>query len=61
MKNKLAELIESYAAARAVGNKRLFEYATTELRQFLDSIEIAQAKTVNVATAEESHVWPHPQ
>lgn len=40
MKDKLAELIEAYAAARASGNKTLLEYAATQLNALLQSVDV---------------------
>lgn len=40
MKDKLAELIEAYAAARASGNKTLLEYAAAQLNALLQSVDI---------------------
>lgn len=42
MKDKLAELIEAYAAARASGNKTLLEYAATQLNVLLQSVDIVE-------------------
>lgn len=44
MKNKLAELIEAYAAARVSGNRLLLEYAASQLNAFVAGIEISETK-----------------
>jgi hypothetical protein len=43
MKNDLTDLIETYAAARISGNSRLQQYATAQLMEFLNGIEINPA------------------
>jgi hypothetical protein len=40
MKQKLASLIESYAAARASANITLQEFATAQLSEFLTQVDI---------------------
>lgn len=40
MKDKLAELIEAYAAARASGNKTLLEFAAGQLNVLLQSVDV---------------------
>lgn len=44
MKEKLAQLIEAYAAARGAGNPMLLEFAAGELSGFLNKVEITEAK-----------------
>ena len=44
MKNKLAELIEAYAAARVSGNRLLLEYAASQLNTFMVGVEITEPK-----------------
>jgi len=46
MKDKLADLIEAYAAARVSNNRMLLEYATGELNKFVASIEVAVPKEI---------------
>lgn len=40
MKEQLAQLIETYAAARTSGNAALQQYATQMLSNFLQQVEI---------------------
>jgi hypothetical protein len=49
MKEQLAALIESYAAARASGNGLLQQFATSQLSQFLQQVELIKPE----ASAEE--------
>lgn len=44
MKDKLAELIEAYAAARASGNRMLLEFAVSQLNALLAGVEIVPAE-----------------
>lgn len=44
MKDKLAELIEAYAAARVSNNRMLLEYAVAQLNQFLSKVEVSEIK-----------------
>jgi myo-inositol catabolism protein IolC len=40
MKQQLAELIESYAAARVSGNRMLLEYAAGKLNEFMQDVNV---------------------
>ena len=46
MKQQLAELIESYAAARVSGNRMLMEYATGKLNELMAAIEVSASKEI---------------
>lgn len=46
MKEQLAQLIETYAAARTSGNAALQQYATQMLSNFLQQVEITPARRV---------------
>ena len=50
MKQQLAELIESYAAARASGNRMLLEYAAGKLNDIMAAIEVSVPKEILDAT-----------
>jgi hypothetical protein len=51
MKEKLAELIEAYAAAKVSGNKTLLEFAAAQLSAFIQKVELTEPKT---ETADEA-------
>jgi hypothetical protein len=44
MKQQLADLIESYAAARVSGNRMLMEYAAGKLNDLMAAVDIVEAK-----------------
>jgi hypothetical protein len=44
MKQQLADLIESYAAARASGNRMLLEYAAGKLNELMAAVDVVEAK-----------------
>ena len=44
MKNKLADLIEAYAAARASGNRMLLEFAVGQLNDLLQKVDVVEVK-----------------
>lgn len=46
MKDKLAELIEAYAAARVSNNRMLLEYAAGKLNELMAAIEVAVPKEI---------------
>lgn len=52
MKQKLAELIEAYAAARVSGNRMLIEYATGKLNDLIAAIEVAVPEQILKEAAE---------
>lgn len=53
MKEKLAELIEAYAAARCSGNRMLLEYAAGKLNEMLQAVEVAVPKEILETTKEK--------
>ena len=44
MKEKLAELIEAYAAAKVSGNKTLLEFAAAQLSAFIQKVDVSEPK-----------------
>ena len=52
MKDKLAELIEAYAAARVSNNRMLMEYAAGKLNELMAAIEVAAPKEILETTKE---------
>lgn len=44
MKDKLADLIEAYAAARASGNRMLLEFAVSQLNALLQAVDVVEYK-----------------
>jgi len=53
MKQQLAALIETYAAARVSGNRMLQEYAAGKLNGLMASIEVGVPKILEEATKTE--------
>jgi hypothetical protein len=44
MKQQLADLIESYAAARVSGNRMLMEYAAGKLNELMAAVDVVEIK-----------------
>ena len=44
MKPQLAELIETYAAARSTGNRMLLEFAAGQLNEFIARVDVVEIK-----------------
>ena len=53
MKQQLAELIETYAAARASGNATLQQFAAQQLSGFLGRIEVIEATPVSEGSSDD--------
>lgn len=45
MKDKLADLIEAYAAARASGNRMLLEFAAGQLNALLAAVDVVEKES----------------
>lgn len=53
MKEKLAELIEAYAAARCSGNRILMEYAAGRLNDMMQAVEVTVPKPPEQSTEDK--------